>query len=146
VQEEQIMNVLTATSRGQGRRASDFTWCIEGELVMPGIMTCSRDEREGADGGCGCGRSWTGLNSAKSTTTALVSDLDGFTFGDVEMAVRSFLEHSGWLALLGDDAEATVTGTTAEIIGTAGSFPARTVLEIRLGAIAVRGELSGGPS
>jgi hypothetical protein len=139
------MKVLTATSRGQRQRASDFTWCIEGELVMPGIMICGRDEREGADGGCGCGRSWGGLNSHRSTTTALVRDLEDFTFEDVEMAVRSHLEHAGWLALLGDEAEATVVGSTAEIIGIAESFPAGTVLEIRLGDIAVRGEFSGGP-
>lgn len=133
------MKLLTATNQSQGQRVSDFTWCVEGELVMPGIIICDRDEREGADGGCGCGRSWTGLNSGKSTTTALVKDLAGFTYEDLELAVRSCLECSGWLDLLGDDAEATVVGTAAEHSGIAESFPAGTVLEIRLGDISVRG-------
>lgn len=121
------MNLLTATSLTQGRRPSDFTWCVEGELVMPGIIICDRDEREGADGGCGCGRSWNGLWSRKSTTTAMVRDLPLFTYDDVAEAVRACLGQAGWLALT-DDPESM----------TAGAFPAGTVLEIRLGDIAIR--------
>src|SRR5579862_8855950 len=57
--EGQIMKILTATSRTQGQRNSDFNWCIEGELVHFGLV-CAADQDD-PDGGCGCGRAFAGL-------------------------------------------------------------------------------------
>jgi hypothetical protein len=130
------MKLLTATSITQGQRASDFTWCIEGELVTVCVLICARDEFTGPDCGCGCGRAFSGLNSHKSTTTAIVRDLD-FSIGDLEMAVRGYLEDSGRLATA-DDPEGSVAGECAEIIAVADSYPVGTVLETRMGELAVR--------
>jgi hypothetical protein len=133
------MKLLTATSRTQGRRESDFTWCVEGELVIPGLIICGRDESEGPDGGCGCGRSWSGLNSGKSTTTAMVSDIEGFADGDLTLAVQSSLEQSGLTSLIGDLSD-LVGEQFARVAEIAGAYPAGTVLEIRMGAVSAREE------
>jgi hypothetical protein len=132
------MKLLTATSRTQGRRASDFTWCVEGELVTTFVLVCGRDEREGPDGGCGCGRAFGGLNSHKSTTTAIVRDLD-FTRRDVEIAVRAFREHAGWAALAGGETDRFVSDEVSDIIEAAEAYLVGEVLEIRLGKIRTRG-------
>lgn len=87
------MKLLTATNVGQGLRDNDFDWCVEGELVHIG-MVCARD-RDDPDGGCGCGRSFAGLNSHRATTTAMVREVPGFTEGDHVLAIRSSLEQQG---------------------------------------------------
>ncbi|NVI91347.1 hypothetical protein [Actinomadura sp. BRA 177] len=87
------MKLLTATNAGQGLRDNDFDWCVEGELVHIG-MVCARD-RDDPDGGCGCGRSFAGLNSHRATTTAMVREIPGFTEGDYVLAIRSSLEQQG---------------------------------------------------
>lgn len=130
------MKLLTATNRTQGRRASDFTWCTEGELVTPVVIICGWDEREGADGGCGCGRSFGGLHSGKSTTTAIVSDLD-FTIVDVVTAVRASREQGGWAALL-EDPERFIAEEVTEMIDAAEPYAVGTVLEIRMSEISAR--------
>src|SRR5262245_6200262 len=98
------MKILAATSQTQGQRASEFNWCIEGEVVTF-TGTCDRDRTEGPDGGCGCGRAFAGLNSHKATTTAIVRDLDGYTLDDLTEAVRSYRQQAGWAELAGDKAE-----------------------------------------
>jgi hypothetical protein len=87
------MKLLTATNAGQGLRDNDFDWCVEGELVHIG-MVCARD-RDDPDGGCGCGRSFAGLNSHRATTTAMVREIPGFTEADHVLAIRSSLEQQG---------------------------------------------------
>ncbi|MGH3240735.1 MAG: DUF7715 family protein [Spirillospora sp.] len=87
------MKLLTATNSTQGFRDSDFDWCVEGELVHIG-MVCARD-RDDPDGGCGCGRSFAGLNSHRATTTAMVREVPGFTGDDYVLAIRSSLEQQG---------------------------------------------------
>jgi hypothetical protein len=102
------VKLLTATTQTQGQRASDFTWCVEGEVVTPAGVICDRDRTEGPDGGCGCGcgcgcgRSFGGLNSHKATTTAIVRDVDGYTFEDLTEAVRSYRQQAGWAELADD--------------------------------------------
>ena len=86
------MKLLTATRRTQGDRDNDFTFCVEGELVMITTFVCETDRRD-PDGGCGCGRAFVGLNSGKATTTALVTDRD-FTPEDAAEAIRSALQRS----------------------------------------------------
>ncbi len=95
------MKLLTATTQAQGQHPDDFAWCVPGELVTP---TGSFLAEFAPEGGCGCGcrRSFTGLNSHKATTTAIVTELDGFGFEDLVTAVRGYREAAGW-AELGDD-------------------------------------------
>ena len=87
------LKLLTATNAGQGLRDNDFDWCVEGELVHIG-MVCARDQDD-PDGGCGCGRSFAGLNSHRATTTAMVRETPGFTEDDYVLAIRSSLEEQG---------------------------------------------------
>ncbi|MEU8796770.1 hypothetical protein [Spirillospora sp. NPDC048819] len=87
------LKLLTATNSSQGFRDNDFDWCVEGELVHIG-MVCARD-RDDPDGGCGCGRSFAGLNSHRATTTAMVREVPGFTSDDYVLAIRSSLEQQG---------------------------------------------------
>lgn len=123
------MRLITATALTQGLRDNDFDWCVEGELVHFGLV-CAKD-RYDADGGCGCGRAFAGLNSHRATTTALIREIPGFTFGDYVEAIRSSLEQQGWDPSTAED-EAT------ELLGLAAVWPAGTVLERRLDLIATR--------
>ncbi len=86
------MKLLTATREGQGERDGDFCHAVEGELVFAGFV-CATD-RSNPDGGCGCGRAFSGLNSLRATTTALVRDLD-LTYDDVRMALSAHLVAAG---------------------------------------------------
>lgn len=130
------MKLLTATSHTQGQRASDFTWCIEGELVTASKIICVRDMREGPDGGCGCGRSFGGMFSGKSTTTAIVRE-SGMSREDLALAVRTSNEDRGWLTVT-EDPDGWVAEEVAEILEAAEAYPVGAVLEIRMGEIAVR--------
>lgn len=87
------LKLLTATNSSQGFRDNDFDWCVEGELVHIG-MVCASDQDD-PDGGCGCGRSFAGLNSHRATTTAMVRDVPGFSDEDYVLAIRSSLEQQG---------------------------------------------------
>lgn len=132
------MKVLTASSRTQGQRGSDFTWCIDGELVTPHVVICGKDLAD-PDGGCGCGRAFSGLNSHTSTTTAMVRDLDWLTFEDLTEAVRQYRVNTGYAELAGDEAGELVQAEAADIAETAAEYDDGAVLEIRLGEIAERG-------
>jgi hypothetical protein len=123
------MKLLVATTRTQGRRANDFSHCVEGELVTPYTPTCALDEAD-PDGGCGCGRAFAGLNSHKATTTAQIRNVD-LTEADVLEAVRSSLEYSGW-----DPADAPEIAR--ELVTVAENFPVGAVLERRLDVIRQR--------
>ena len=124
------MKVITATARTQGRRDNDFYWCVDGELVIPPTSICARD-RDDPDGGCGCGRSFGGLSSHRATTTAQVSEIEGFTRDDYLVAVRSSLDEQGWPT----EVAADIVDLMMEV---AGSFPIGTVLEHRDDHIVVR--------
>jgi hypothetical protein len=87
------MKILTATAAGQGARDNDFDWTIEGELVWIGLV-CATDRRN-PDGGCGCGRSFSGLSSHRATTTAQVRDLP-LTRDDVTKALAGYCEAAGY--------------------------------------------------
>ena len=105
------MKLLTATSRTQGQKDNDFNWCVEGELVIAGPFVCDRDAQD-PDGGCGCGRAFAGLGSGKSTTTAVVADLD-FTREDAEEAIRAAIEQPGLAIFYGGDVEAAIKAVLA---------------------------------
>ena len=86
------MKLLTATRERQGERDGDFCHAIEGELVLLGLV-CADDERN-PDGGCGCGRAFSGMSSMRATTTALVRDLD-VSFDDARLAVEGYYVSAG---------------------------------------------------
>jgi hypothetical protein len=86
------MKLLTATHDRQGEQAGDFCHAIEGELVLLGFV-CATDEKD-PDGGCGCGRAFSGMSSMRATTTAMVRDLD-VTVDDVRLAVEGYHISSG---------------------------------------------------
>jgi hypothetical protein len=60
------MRVLVATDIGQGDQPGDYSWTLDGEIVMLPILECGDPER------CGCGRAFAGMTSHKATTTALI--------------------------------------------------------------------------
>jgi hypothetical protein len=80
------MRLLTATRLRQGGQDGDFCHAIEGELVLLGFV-CATDEKD-PDGGCGCGRAFSGMSSMRATTTAVVRDLDVSLDDDVRLAVE----------------------------------------------------------
>ena len=84
------MRVLVATRATQGARSSDSDDCIDGELVWM-IDACPMSWRD-PDGECGCGRSFSGMSSLGSTTTAMVRELPGFSVADYESALRGCFE------------------------------------------------------
>ena len=86
------MKLLTATRERQGERDGDFCHAIEGELVLLGFV-CATDEAD-PDGGCGCGRAFSGMSSMRATTTAVVRDLD-VSLDDVRLAVEGYYVSSG---------------------------------------------------
>ena len=86
------MKLLTATRERQGERDGDFCYAVEGELVLLGLV-CATDERD-PDGGCGCGRAFSGMSTMRATTTALVRDLD-VSIDDVKLAVEGYYVSSG---------------------------------------------------
>ena len=86
------MKLLTATRERQGEQDGDFCHAIEGELVLLGLV-CADDEKN-PDGGCGCGRAFSGMSSMRATTTALVRDLD-VSFDDARLAVEGYYVSAG---------------------------------------------------
>jgi hypothetical protein len=124
------LKILTATSLTQGEQAGDYHWCHDGELVKPPSLICDRDTND-PNGGCGCGRGWTGLHSSKATTTAQVSSLPDFGMDDYATALSYSLEQWG-----GDKDDATALAQhLAEI---ADSYPIGTVFGHRLGELYIR--------
>jgi hypothetical protein len=128
------MKVLVATVETQGHRANDFSYCIEDELVTVGLV-CATDRRN-ADGGCGCGRAFSGLNSHRATTTAKVKDVD-LTEEDYVEALRSSLAQQGWPT-------SDVGELAAWLAQLVSGWPAGTVVERRLDDIAVRSTAAQG--
>lgn len=88
------MKVLVATDQTQGERVGDFNHSIEGELVTVAVM-CRDDRVDPARGLCGCGRSFSGLNSHGATTTAMVTDF-AISYAEYVVALQSSLAAQGW--------------------------------------------------
>jgi hypothetical protein len=137
------MRLLTATRERQGERAGDFCYTIEGELVLAGFV-CATDEND-PDGGCGCGRAFSGMSSMRATTTAMVRDLD-VSIEDVRLAAQGYYAASG---LHSEDfasgAEFTqfMADTVDELAEIAASLPVGAVVGRRLNRLVWRSETSG---
>ncbi|GGG00654.1 hypothetical protein GCM10007304_13230 [Rhodococcoides trifolii] len=127
------MRVLVATGWTQGARETDFDWCVEGELVWVGFPVCERDANN-PFGGCGCGRSFSGANSRKATTTARVSDLD-MTRDDYVEALRASLDAGGYNPLAASD-------LADHMLELASDFPEHSVLERLLDYVICRAEVT----
>ncbi|MEA2484674.1 MAG: hypothetical protein QOC55_2621 [Thermoleophilaceae bacterium] len=124
------MKLLVASTVGQGERANDYSWCIEGELVMTGFV-CATD-RKNPDGGCGCGRGFAGMASQRATTTAVVSEMD-ISPQEFAATVRHALHTSGWLPSADRQADDELVVAFAEqVMRAAAPWPVGTVMRRRL--------------
>lgn len=118
--------VLVATDRTQRDRANDFIACSPGELVDI-TSSCDRD-RGNPDGGCGCCRAFTGLDSRKATTTAEVVQRP-MSFADYVAAHHASLTRAG---LPDDDTVRSWADEAArDMARIAAAFPVGTVVERR---------------
>jgi hypothetical protein len=126
------MKILTATSVGQGIRDNDFAWTIEGELVSVGIV-CARDQKD-PDGGCGCGRAFSGLSSHRATTTALVRDLP-ISREDFTTALGGYYESAGY----GVFTPAELADEVDRLVDVATDWLPGTIVERRLDYLTPRG-------
>ena len=135
------MKLLTATRERQGDQDGDFCHAIEGELVLLGLV-CATDEAN-PDGGCGCGRAFSGMSSMRATTTALVRDLD-VSIDDVRLAVEGYFVSAGMGPDVIDGAEFTgmVAETLIEMTEIADAVPVGVVLGRRLDHLVVRSQPS----
>ena len=124
------MRVLIATNELQATVDGDYSFTVDGELVTPVVAACATPDE------CGCGRGFPGLASSRATTTAMVVDRPFIGPGDLRDAVEAWLERSGWLELLADDADDCLT-VVEELIDehvdairdVCGAFPVGTVVE-----------------
>jgi hypothetical protein len=124
------MNLLTATSEGQGDHPGDFCFAVEGELVLIGPV-CATDEAD-PGGGCGCGRAFSGMGSRRATTTAVLRDLD-LDEDDLRLAVQTYFIDTGMGPdVLGDDFAALVDETVEESLLIGRSCEPGTVVRRRL--------------
>jgi hypothetical protein len=122
------MKLLVATKQGQGKRANDFFWANEGEIVRFG-MECDGEE---VDGGCGCRRALSGITTAKGTTTMEVAELP-IDAKDLTNLMVVSLKLGGWDALV-DQAQ----GLAQEMLAAAEPFPVGAIVERRGDEIQIR--------
>ena len=135
------MKLLTATRERQGERDGDFCFAVEGELVLLGYV-CATDEAD-PDGGCGCGRAFSGMGSLRATTTALVRDLD-VSLDDVRLAVEGYYVAAGMgpEVIGGEEFAEVVSATVEEMVDIARPLPAGAVVGRRLDDLVWRSEPS----
>jgi hypothetical protein len=135
------MKLLTATRERQGDQDGDFCHAIEGELVLLGFV-CATDEAD-PDGGCGCGRAFSGMSSMRATTTALVRDLD-VSLDDVKLAVEGYFVSAGMGpdVISGEEFTGMVAETLIEMTEIADAVPVGAVLGRRLDDLVVRSQPS----
>lgn len=127
------MKALVATAETQGSRKSDFTNCIDGELVWM-LDPCPVSWRY-PDGPCRCGRSFSGLSSHAYTTTAVVREIPGLTRKDYEKALRACFDARGWCPCC---SVRSVREIVDELIDLASCWADGTVVGRRLGAVMAR--------
>ncbi|NIV30487.1 MAG: hypothetical protein GWN58_13615 [Anaerolineae bacterium] len=128
------MKVFVSTTEQQERRANDFCFVPEGELVTF-ALEC---DGEAVDGPCGCRRSMSGAECGKATTTFQVVDRD-ISEDELVQALYDSYERGGWVKLCGEDeAKDYAKADAAEIMRLAAEFPEHVVLEKRGNSIQTR--------
>ena len=134
------MKLLTATRERQGEQDGDFCFAIEGELVLLGFV-CATDEAD-PDGGCGCGRAFSGMSSMRATTTAVVRDLD-VSFDDVRLAITGYYVSAGMGPdVIGDVEFEEVVSATLDDLAQIAHVPVGAVVGRRLDNLTWRSEPS----
>jgi hypothetical protein len=121
-----MTHVLVATHRGQGIRKSDFAWAPDGDIVYL-ADACDRD-RSNIDGGCGCRRSWVGMDSRLATTTAEVAELP-LTPAQVEATILAI--RRSYLPTVWDAVEAEEIAAVRGLLTFAAKSPVGAVVEVR---------------
>lgn len=127
------MKVFVATSATQGTRPTDFDDCVEGELVWM-LDPCPESQRN-PDGACGCGRSFSGMNSHGSTTTSLVRDIPDLTVAAYTDALKASFDAHGWCSCCTSHG---LDDMIAELVALASTWPEGVVVERRLDRLRVR--------
>lgn len=134
------MKLLTATRERQGEQDGDFCYAIEGELVLLGFV-CATDEAD-PDGGCGCGRAFSGMSSMRATTTAVVRDLD-VSVDDLRLALTGYYVSAGiGPDVIGDAEFEEVLTATLEDLAQLAHVPVGAVVGRRLDNLTWRSEPS----
>jgi len=133
------MRVFVATSATQGARASDFTDCVDGELVW--LRDVCPASRRRPDGPCECGRSFSGLSSNNYTTTALVREIPDLTRAEYEAALTASFDRQEWCLCC---TSRSVEEFIDELMALAGVLPDGAVVERRVDNLTVRGSLGSG--
>ena len=122
------MKVFVSTTEQQGRRANDFCFVPDGELVTF-AMEC---DGEAVDGPCGCRRSMSGVECHKATTTFQVVDRDDIDDADLFQTIYESYERGGWVKLCGErECERYAKADAEQIMDLARAFPVGAVLEKR---------------
>jgi len=127
------MKVLHATEATQGRRASDFNFCVEGELVVVPAMRCTGER---PDDGCGCARALAGVTSHRGTTTAVVADVE-MSGDEWRSAVAAAYVADGWFASEAEVDEPLMAENSC-LRAAAARLPVGTVVEFRGGIVLPR--------
>jgi hypothetical protein len=127
------MKLLVATTKTQGDKKNDFNWLPSDEYVVMGFI-CDRDTQD-PEGGCGCGRSFEGIDHLKAATTAEVVEVDFDRAKWVDM-VRLSKTKAGWADM--DDFDAFYTAIADEMIGLVADLPVGTVVGRRLDELVIR--------
>ena len=127
------MKVLVATSETQGARPSDYTDCIDGELVWM-LDPCPESKRR-PYGPCGCGRSFQGMNSHGETTTSVVREMPGLTAEDYAAALRASFDAQDWCSCC---TSVGVDKHIARLSTLAARWPVGTVVERQLTIVRMR--------
>ncbi|WP_022887097.1 DUF7715 family protein [Glaciibacter superstes] len=130
---EKVMKALVATGETQGARQSDFTHCVDGELVWM-LDPCPTSMRS-PDGPCACGRSFSGMSSHGYTTTALVRDIPWLTEGNYAAAMRASFDANGWCSCC---RMRPVPTLIRELTERAAALPVGAVVERRLNEVVER--------
>ena len=135
------MRLLTATRERLGEQDGDFCFATDGELVLIGDV-CATD-RADPDGGCGCGRAFSGMSSLRATTTALMRDLD-LSIDDVRLAVEGYYAAAGMgPEILGAEGFAEEVAATLDVMTLiARSVPVGAIVGRRLDNLVRRSEPS----
>lgn len=128
------MRVFVATTRTQGARRSDFTECVDGELVW--LRDSCPESRRRPDGPCPCARSFSGMSSNENTTTAVVREIVGLTRTEYRAALTASFDAQGWCPCC---TSRSVEDVIDELIALAGVFPPGAVLERRGENLNLRG-------